>query len=222
MTPSDLTARLKAEFSAAETRITQFQQQAEHSYEEMQVRYEKFQQIRAQVGEVARPKIESLLEMFPKVETKLIPHRQGREVIVSFEKTPDCLAHVQLKLAATCDEDVRNVIASYDLEILPIFLKFDSHHELSQPIETCSVDKIASWIDDRLVEFVRTYLSLQFVDQYQRDNMVTDPIALQRFPKNFAKGTADYHGNTYYFLSQQTLEEFQKDPASHLLGAKQA
>ena len=72
---------------------------------------------------------------------------------------------------------------SYDLEILPIFVKFNPHAELEIPLEKVDRATVEAWLDDRLIEFAQTYVTIHFTDQYHHDHMASDPVANVRFPK---------------------------------------
>ena len=64
-------------------------------------------------------------------------------------------------------------------------------------------------LDERIVAFVRVYLSLYENDYYLKDHMVEDPVAHVRFPKFAAGATSQRDGKTYYFISEATREEFE-------------
>ena len=68
------------------------------------------------------------------------------------------LARVDMRLSAFTDADARRAIFSYDLEILPILMKFDSHSEIDFPLDSVDREALGKWFDDRIVGFVRTYL----------------------------------------------------------------
>ncbi len=63
-------------------------------------------------------------------------------------------------------------------------------------------------MDDRLVDFVKTYLALHQNEYYLKDHMVEDPIAGIRFPKLAAAATLECDGKTYYFIGEETRREF--------------
>ena len=71
------------------------------------------------------------------------------------------LARILLKFCAYADRDVKNVHLSSDLDIVPILTKYDSHSEMVVPLESPNKEAITKWIDDRIVSFVHTYLSIQ-------------------------------------------------------------
>ncbi len=70
-------------------------------------------------------------------------------------------------------------------------------------------EAIANWVDDRLVDFVKTYLSLHENEWYLKDHMVVDPVADVRFPKFAAAATIELEGKTYYFVGEETRREFE-------------
>ena len=67
----------------------------------------------------------------------------------------------------------------------------------------------AEWLDGRIIAFVRTYLAIHENSNYVTDQIVEDPIAKMRFPKHAAETTLQKDGNTYYFISAETKNDFQ-------------
>ena len=120
------------------------------------------------------------------------------------------LASVKLRLSVAPDAEVRKLVFTYDVEILPILMKFDSHVELEQPLDAVNSVKLAEWLDDRIVDFVRTYLALHENHYYLQDHMVEDPVAKVRFPKFAAAAKLEQNGKTFYFIDESTLREFEK------------
>ena len=92
--------------------------------------------------------------------------------------------------------------------------------KLLVPIDNPSDEAIAAWLDDRLVEFTRTYLELYFTDQYQKQSLETDPVMNIHFPRAFAAGKQEYQGRTYHFYTKESLQEFEQDPAAYVGTAK--
>lgn len=119
------------------------------------------------------------------------------------------MARIDLRFAVVPDADVRNLIFSYDLEIIPILMKFDSRDETEFPLDSVDKAALGKWFDDRIVSFVKTYLSLHENQYYLKGHMVEDPIAKVQFPKYAAGATLDVAGKTLYFIDDTTLQEFQ-------------
>jgi hypothetical protein len=124
------------------------------------------------------------------------------------------LASVDLRFAVAPDADVRNVVFTCDLQILPILMKFDSHDEISFPLDAVDKKALGQWFDDRIVSFVKTYLSLHENQYYLKGHMVEDPIAKVKFPKYAAGATLEQGGKTVYFIDESTLREYQQKQSS--------
>jgi YHS domain-containing protein len=155
---------------------------------------------------VWRPRLEALTRKFgDKVKVTPRVTSSSREGTLDFQSD---LARVRLRLTASTDHEVRKLVLDYNLEILPILMKFDSHRQAEWSLDAIDRQAIASWIDDRLVEFVRTYLSLYQNEYYLKDHIVEDPVAGIRFPKHAAAATLERAGKTYYFIGEETRREF--------------
>jgi hypothetical protein len=75
-----------------------------------------------------------------------------------------------------------------------------------------AIDKVAlgKWFDDRIVDFVKTYLSLHENQYYLKGHLVEDPIAKVQFPKYAAGATFEAGGRTLYFIDESTLREYRQ------------
>jgi hypothetical protein len=120
------------------------------------------------------------------------------------------LARIDLKFSATTDSEVRKLVLGYDLEILPILMQFKRHDSLEMPLDKIDPAAVAQWADDRIVDFVKTYMALHENQYYLKDYLVEDPIAGVRFPRHAAAATLDVRGKTCYFISADTRAEFAK------------
>ena len=120
------------------------------------------------------------------------------------------LARILLRFAVSPDADARKLVVTYDVEILPVLMKFDSHRELELPLDAVDNAQLAQWLDDRIVDFVHTYLALHENEYYLKEQMVEDPIAKVRFPSFAAAATLEYERKTLYFIDESTLREFQQ------------
>ena len=103
---------------------------------------------------------------------------------------------------------------SYDLEIIPILMKFDSHDEVEFPLDAVDTTALGTWFDDRIVSFVKSYLAIHENQYYLKDQMVEDPIAKVKFPKFAAGATLQVKGKTVYFINEATRRKFEKQQAT--------
>jgi YHS domain-containing protein len=198
--------RIDAEFSALDGRIKQAQAEHMNEYQGRQERLAAFEKLLSELPAVWKPRLDALLDRFSgKVTVTPRLSSTRREAAMDFKSE---LARIRLRLSASTDRDVRNLVLDYDLEILPMLMKFNSHEQTEWPLDAVDRQAIVNWIDDRLIDFVRAYLSLHENQYYLKDHMVEDPIAGVRFPKFAAATTIEWEGATHYFISDDTRSEF--------------
>lgn len=209
---NNLAGRIDAEFSAVGAKVKHFQADQVEKHKARQKRLDQLGALFEQMRDIWRPRLELLVKKFgdrlqstPRIEPST------REVTFRVESR---LANIRLKFAAFTDRDVEKLILSYDLEIIPVLMRFKPHAELEFPLN--AVDKAAAtkWIDDRIIDFVQTYFSMGENEIYLKDQMVEDPIAHVSFPKQAAGATLEWQGQKYYFIGEETRREFEKKQAA--------
>jgi hypothetical protein len=203
-----LAGRIDAEFSAVEEKIKKLQTQHVEEHKERQKRLEQLGKVFDELSGVWKPRLELLAKRFgDRVQVKPTVTPSKREADFEFQSKR---GRVRLRFNASTDRDVRKVILGYDLEIIPIFMKYEPHAEIDFPLGAVDQAAAAQWIDDRIVDFVRTYLSMGENEIYLRDRMVEDPIAHVRFPDFAAGATLEWQGQKFYFIGEETRREFEK------------
>ncbi|MFO0969445.1 MAG: hypothetical protein U0793_28135 [Gemmataceae bacterium] len=208
MADLNLADRIEAEFSAVEAKVKKFQTEQVAEHQARQKRLEKLTSLFDELRAIWRPRLEILINKFgPRVKATPRLQPSTREAILDFQSS---LAHVRLKLSASTDRDITKVILGYDLEIIPVLMRYTPHAEIEFPLDGVDRDAMGKWLDERIVEFVRTYLSLGENDHYLKEHMVEDPIAHVRFPSMAAGAVLDWQGRKYYFVGAETRREFEK------------
>ena len=175
---------------------------------------------------ILQPRIEAFtkVNVFKDIEQGVsLEHRgpegrgfHGRTTTLSVPSSDACSGKVELSFSLGHDGPIENAVMDYRLEILPIFIKFESHDQLVIPIENPDEDAIAAWIDDKLVGFTRTYFEMYFTEQYQKQSFVMDHVMNIRFPSAFAAGETEYQGRTYHFYTKESLQAFEKAPSEYV------
>jgi len=205
---NSLASRIDAEFSAVEEKIKKFQIEGVEAHKQRQQRLEQLGKVFDQLRDIWKPRLELLVKKFEgriQVAPRIVP--STREVTFDFQSR---LAHVRLKFSAFTDRDIQKLILNYDLEIIPILMRFQHHDELEFPLDKVDKEAVAKWFDDRIVDFVQTYFSMGENEIYLKDYMVEDPIAHIRFPKQAAATTLEWQGQKIYFIGEETRREFEK------------
>jgi len=205
-----LIGRIDAEFAALGDKIKRAQGERMQEHEDRQKRLAAFEKELEALPEVWKPRLEALIQRFgDRAKVSPLLTSSSRAVSLDFQSE---LAKIRLRFSAATDQDIRKLVLNYDLEILPVLMQFDSHQQAEWPLESLDKQAIADWVDDRIVSFVKTYLSLHENEYYLKEHMVKDPVAGVRFPKFAAAATAEWGGKTYYFIGEETRREFE---ASH-------
>jgi YHS domain-containing protein len=203
---NNLASRIDAEFSAVAEKIKKFQVEQVGEHKQRQKRLEQLGKMFDQLRDIWRPRLELLVKKFEgRVQTtpRIVP--SAREVTFNFQSR---LARVCLKFSAFTDRDIEKLILSYDLEIIPVLMQFKHHDEVEFPLNAVDKEAAAKWFDDRIVDFVQTYFSMGENEIYLKDEMVEDPIAHVRFPKQVAATIIEWQGKKFYFIGEETRRAF--------------
>lgn len=200
--------RIDAEFAVAAEKAKKLQAQQLHEYHQRKNRREAIEKCLAELRNAWQPRLEALVQRF------------GDRVLATTQTTPigwednlslqSDLARVRLKFSASTDSDARQLTLDYNLEVIPVFMRFASYSRLELAPDSLDLLSAARWMDDRVIDFVQIYLSLQENHQYLRDHLVEDPIAQVRFAKSAAAATLEWNGQSYYFIAEETRQEFAK------------
>jgi YHS domain-containing protein len=213
---SSLAGRIDAQFSAVAEKIKKFQQEKVEAHKARQERLGQLDKVLDELRGIWKPRLELLVKKFGdrvQVTPRFVPGT--REANFEFQSK---VARVRLKLSASTDRDVQKVILSYNLDIIPVLMRFTPHAEIEFPLQKVDKEAVAKWVDDRLVDFVQTYLSVSQDETYLKDFMVEDPIAHVRFPNMAAGATLEWQGKKFYFIGEETRREFAKQNKIELGG----
>jgi YHS domain-containing protein len=205
----DFSSRLDAACALLPEAIEQRRAVIDREYQQRQQRFaEEFIPAVAKVREIFGPRSDALVARF-----KDIIHFQAEvrddfnKVTYSFDSS---LARVTLRFNFTHDQEVQKMILLYDLEILPILMKFDTHSILELPLAGFDEQKVTEWLEGRMISFIHSFVELNENQYYLNNQMVEDPVARIRMPKAVARETLRLEGHTYYFISAETRREFEK------------
>jgi len=130
--------------------------------------------------------------------------------ICQFSHTRRFPATVNLGISFSIGEDFENIVVHYNLEILPILMKFNRHDERTFPLTPLNKDEIGDWLDTKILEFVDTYLQLETHPFYQKENYVVDPVCGMRFPLLEAVDKIEMGGETIFFCSEACKKSYLK------------
>jgi YHS domain-containing protein len=207
-TVESLMTRLQSEIDASKGRMEKARTETVQKGKERDARLAQFAQVCERLRGIWKPRIEAFAAKFgEKVQVKPTVTPAQRDVRMTFVSD---LASVNLRLTACTDVDVKNLVMDYQLDIIPILMDYEKSSKAEFPLDKVDDAAVGKWIDDRLVAFVRTYLSMHENEWYLKATMVDDPIAKVRFPKHAAAGSLERGGKTIYFVSPETMKTFEQ------------
>lgn len=130
----------------------------------------------------------------------------------TFERNTRFPASTSFEFTVIPNDRIDEIIVSYHLEILPVFIEFKGHDQLALPLDGIDESGAGQWVEDRITDFVETYLRLETAKAYQDENMETDPVCGMPVNRNWAAATAEYGGKRYYFCIDDCRRRFEEQP----------
>jgi YHS domain-containing protein len=82
--------------------------------------------------------------------------------------------------------------------------------------------RLVAWIEQKIINFLDTYLRLEETEQYQRENTVIDPVCGMRINKAWAAAQMEHQGQIYYFCIEECRAKFAQDPQLYLKSVTEA
>jgi hypothetical protein len=158
---------IQAKLAAEESR----QPAERHAQEQQRIhvacRRARFDEVAARlVGQFIRPRLEKMTSFFSNAELQAGSEANRYRCRCTMRRLPEFPATVRLDIDVRPDGPIDNAILVYDLELLPVFVQFQSSHELVLSLDTIDTWKVVEWIDRRILEFVDTYLQIPQTPQY--------------------------------------------------------
>jgi hypothetical protein len=154
----NLAKRISLEFSSAAERDKELLGGQEQLTAQQQRHLEQLGKVFDELRKVWKPRLELLVKEFGnRVQTSphLVPSE--RDVTFTFQSSK---AHVRLRFTALPDRDFQRLILAYLLEITPAVIHYKSYDQMEFPLNAIDKQAVGRWLDDRIMDFVHTYLSM--------------------------------------------------------------
>ncbi len=207
----ELAQRIDLAFASLEDERKRIQETEQHEYERRKQRVAELGAVFERLTRVIRPRLEVLIQRFgDKVVATPNLAQSTQELVLNFQSE---LAQISLRFQGTTDHGFRKVILNYDLRIVPVLMKFDSHAALEMALDAIDLDAAVRWTDERIVSFVHTYIRMHQNQYYLRDQMVVDPVTGASFPRFAAAAKLERDGRAYYFVSEDNRRAFEQEAA---------
>jgi hypothetical protein len=204
----DLEARIEGAFSSVKDKARRQQQEELQHHQERQKLFQQYEKAQARIVEVAKPRLEAFARRTgDRASITPTVTESRRSARFEFQSSK---ARITLTFSVAPDRELKNAVVEYDLKIVPVLWRFDSHSEFSTPVAAVDEKGLTKWLDDRIVGFVELYIQIHEGEIYDKAEYVEDPIAKVKFPKFAAGATIEHGGQTHHFIDDTTKREFAK------------
>jgi YHS domain-containing protein len=204
-----LTERILVRFGQHRQELAEKQQQLDENMKELLEQKDRLAvSAKRRIEAVILPRMQELLQHFDngKVEVQLYDDYFG--CVCEFAHTPRFPATVRFGIALLPGNE-SNYTARSDINILPVLMEYTRNNEALFPLDGDD-EAVTVWAEERILEFVDTYLRLETHPLYQKDNTVIDIVCGMHIPFTAAIGSVVRDGRTFYFCSEHCKEAFSK------------
>lgn len=205
-----LAERISNRFEQHRHDLADKQQQLDSRMKEMLEQRERLAAIaRSRVEAVVLPRMEELARHFANAKVQVVNINANATCVAEFAHTPSYPAIVKLSITLLPGDDA-SLTAHYDLSILPELMVYNRNADEIFPLDG-DEEALAGWVEDRILDFINTYLCLETHPLYQKNNTVLDIVCGMRIPAASATSRVERQGRTFYFCSEHCKEVFLKE-----------
>ena len=204
-----LSERIYNRFEQHKLELADKQQQLDSNMKELLEQRERLAAIaKSKIETIILPRMEELARHFDNSKIEVLHTDSDYNCLCVFNHTPRFPATVKLLIALLPGKD-EHLTARYDLNIFPVLMEFNGNSEEIFPLD-CDEELLAGWVEDRILEFIDTYLRLETHPFYQKDNTVIDIVCGMRISSTAVTSTVEKDGRTFYFCSEHCKDAFIK------------
>jgi YHS domain-containing protein len=208
-TINSLADRILNRFEQHKLELADKQQQLDSNMKELLEQRERLDAIaKSKIKTIILPRMEELTKHFDNSKIEVLHTDSDYNCLCVFDHTPRFPATVKLLIALLPGKD-EHFTARYNLNIFPVLMEFNGNSEEIFPLD-CDEKLLANWVEDRILEFIDTYLRLETHPFYQKDNTVLDIVCGMRISSTSATSTVEKDDRTFYFCSEHCKEAFIK------------
>ena len=204
----NLRSRIQMMLSSQRIKRAEEQQEVEESMGALGRRQDHFVEVAAKIFEcIVEPRLKLLVEQLKDAGYQRSSETRG---IVTLNREGCYAATMSLEMGIQCDQGTRNLLVNYHLQIIPVLMEYRGQDSLALPLEAVDDTRVASFVEEKLVECVQTYLKLQDIPAYRKS--ILDPVCGMVIQSGGAI-SAVHDGKTYFFCSEACRNRFLEKPS---------
>jgi len=190
-------------------------EEAEEYMDGYGVRRQRFEQLADHLNrEIIRPRLEMVTSYLANaiMQDETSPHRS----VCWFEFCQRFPTVAQLEFAIEHDVRFEKLIVQTHIHMMPVFVRYNEQDNLTLPWDSIGDAIVADWVEERLLEFLDTYLRIDAGGDDYAEEPVTDPVCGMQIVRLAAPASDSYHGHPYYFCCKDCHAKFLEDPKQYV------
>lgn len=190
-------------------------QEAEKYMADYEARRQRFEELAQHLNmTIVRPRLETVASFFVNARLQQEERRNRSSCWFAFcQRFP---AAAELEFAIEHDVRFDKLIVHTQTRMMPVFVRFSEQDNLPLSLDQVAEDQVADWVEERLLEFLDTYLRIDGGGEEFADEPATDPICGMRIRRSDAAASDSYYGHPYYFCCVDCHQKFQQDPEQYV------
>jgi YHS domain-containing protein len=162
------------------------------------------------IASVIKPRLEVVTERFASART--MTDEQACRCWCWLGSSDRFPVTAKVEFVIEHDELVERMFVRYEACLMPLFVKFQPHDKLTIRLSEIKPEPIAAWVEERILEFLETYLQHDRGQDDLEEDLFTDPVCGMRLVRSDVKAQTDYRGHPYFFCSLECRERFESKP----------
>ena len=210
-TIGQLSEKIRKRLDSHRDELAEWQKQIDSTMKEMLDQRERFAAAAYRLQEsVVHPRLVELSRQFDNAVVSDRHSGTDFHCACDFTHTPRFPATVILDFGLFPEKTGEEVTVRYTLDILPTLMEYKRNDESSFPLES-SDEALGRWVEEKILEFVDTYLRLETHPLYQKDYTVVDLVCGMPISATAAPCRIERHGHTLYFCSEHCKDAYLKE-----------
>ena len=190
-------------------------QEAEKYMADFGARRERFDELSEHLNlTIIRPRLETVASYFVNANMQQEEPPNGCSCWFGFCQRFPAVSRAEFAI----EHDVRfeKLVVHTQTRMMPALVRFNEQDNLPLPLMHVDEGAVADWVEERLLEFLDTYLRIDGDGWEFVEEPATDPVCGMRVSKASAPASDSFHGHPYYFCCEDCQAKFQQDPARYI------
>jgi len=190
-------------------------EEAEEYMAEYGVRRQRFEQLANHLNkDIIKPRLEMVASYLANASMQDESSSSRSSCWFSFCQRFPTVA--QLEFAIEHDVRFEKLIVHIRTRMMPVFVRFNEHDEMSLLLDSVDEEEVSVWAEERLLEFLDTYLRIDAGGDDFLEEPATDPVCGMQIGRLTAAASDSYLGHPYYFCCKDCHTKFQEDPEQYV------